>query len=90
MESSFGQITMSGLLTILLALAYTFIPVDFSARWKVAIAVTIGMGLGVLAIPYNSLAWEVKIIVDHLIEGLIVGATAVGLHQIQKVVRKST
>lgn len=83
-EVTFGQYAVPVVLTVILGMVYKFVKVP--DRFKSLIAVAVGIGLGLLAIPYNSLPWTVVHIVDHAIYGLMVGASAVGLYELQRTV----
>jgi hypothetical protein len=85
-EITFGPYAAPVILTVVLGVIYKFI--NFSDRWKVGIAVLCGIGLGFLAIAYQGLQWTVVTIVDYAIYGLMLGASSIGLHQLQKQARK--
>ena len=85
-EVTFGQYAVPVVLTVILGIVYKFASVP--DRWKSLIAVLLGIGLGILAIPYKMLPWTVVNIVDHTIYGLMVGASAVGLYELQRTVIK--
>jgi len=85
-EVSFGAYAAPVLLTVILGIVYKF--VDATGKWKVLIAVLCGIGLGVLAIAYQGKEWSIVNIVDFAIYGLMLGASAIGLHQMQKQARK--
>jgi hypothetical protein len=84
-EVTFGQYAVPVVLTVVLGLVYKF--VNIPDRWKSLIAIGFGIGLGLLAIPYKTLPWSVVNIVDHTIYGLMVGASAVGLYELQRSVK---
>jgi len=86
MEVEFGQYAVPVILTVILGIIYKFIP--FGDKYKALIAVIIGIGLGVLAIPYKGMPWTVVSLVDHVIYGLMVGASAVGLYELSRTVTK--
>jgi len=82
MEIEFGPYAIPVILTVILGIIYKF--VSFSDKYKALIAVIIGVGLGILAIPYKALPWTVVSIVDHMIYGLMTGASAVGLWELSR------
>jgi len=86
MEVEFGQYAVPVILTVILGIIYKFIP--FRDKYKALIAVIIGIGLGILAIPYKGMPWNVVSVVDHVIYGLMVGSSAVGLYELSRTVTK--
>lgn len=87
-EVMLGKYAIAPLMTVLLAVIYKVVNVEVGPRIKPLIAIALGVGLAVIAIPYNGLEWTVINIVDHLIYGLMLGASAVGLYELQKSVKK--
>lgn len=85
-EVTFGKYAVPIILTVLLGLVYKFQP-RIQDRWKSLIAVGFGIGLGLLAIPYKGFPWTVVNIVDHTIYGFMVGASAIGLYELQRSVK---
>jgi len=86
MEVEFGQYGVPVILTVILAIVYKF--VTFGDKYKALISVIVGIGLGIVAIPYKGLDWTVVSIVDHAIYGLMIGASAVGLYELSRTVTK--
>jgi len=86
MEIEFGPYAVPVILTVILGIIYKF--VSFGDKYKALIAVVIGIGLGILAIPYKGMPWTVVSIVDHMIYGLMTGASAVGLWELSRTVTK--
>lgn len=86
-EVNLGQYTIPGLITLFLMIIFNFLAIG--DRYKPLIAIGLGVGLGILAIPYNRQPWEFVIIVDCVLYGIIAGAAAVGLYEGQKAFRKS-
>lgn len=86
MEVEFGAYAVPVILTVILGIIYKFI--TFGDKYKALFAVLIGIGLGILAIPYKGLDWTVVSLVDHMIYGLMTGASAVGLYELQRTVTK--
>lgn len=89
MEASieFGGIGASLIITIVLAIFYNFMP-DIENKWKILIAILLGIGFGLLKIPYDLLPWTVVNIVNNLLQGFLVGAGAVGLDQMRRNIKK--
>lgn len=83
---SFGPYAVPVILTVILGVAYKVI--NFGDRFKALIAVVIGVALGLLSIPYKGIDWSVVNIVDHAIYGLMIGASATGLYELQRTVTK--
>lgn len=88
MEIQFAQYSVPVILTVVLGLIYKTVGSGLTDRYKPLIAVLFGVALGLLAIAYKGLTWDVAIIVDHAIYGLMVGASAVGLYELQRTVKK--
>ena len=83
-DITFGQYALPVILTVILGIVYKFL--SFGDKYKALLAVVIGMGLGILSIPYKGMPWTVVTTVDALIYGLMVGASAVGLYELQRTV----
>ena len=83
-EIKFGSYLMSGVLSVVLAFIFKMAGDKIGDRWKSIIAVCCGVGLGILAIPYNRYDFTISIIVDHIIYGFLMGCSAVGLYEIQR------
>ena len=88
MEIEFGGIAASLIITVALSIAYAFKP-DMHNKWKILIAVLLGLGFGIVKIPYEALPWTVVHIVNSLLQGFLVGAGAVGLNQMVRNIPKS-
>jgi len=86
-EIQFGGVGASLIITIVLMIAYNFLP-EMQNKWKILIAVGFGLGFGLLKVPYDGLPWTVVNVVNNLLQGFLVGAGAIGLHQMQRVARK--
>lgn len=88
MEASieFGGIGASVIITLILMIVYNFTP-TLTNKWKILIAVLCGIGFGILKIPYEAMPWTVVNIVNNLLQGFMVGAGAIGLHQMQRNIR---
>ena len=83
-EVTFGQYAIPVILTVVLGLIYRLVVV--LDKFKAVIAVGIGVVLGMIAIPYGGLEWTIVNVVDMIIYGLMVGASAVGLYELQRTV----
>jgi hypothetical protein len=82
---TFGQYSVPVILTVLLSLVYKFTTVP--DKWKSLIAVVLGIGLGLAGIAYKGMPWSAVNIIDHVIYGLLMGASATGLYELQRTVR---
>ena len=87
-EIKLGQYALPLLLTIILALIYKFVPIEFSDRYKALIAVFVGVGLSLLTVWYKGLGFDIVNVVDYGLYGLMVGASAVGIYELQRTVTK--
>ena len=85
-EVTFGQYSVPIILTVILAIIYKFI--TFGDKYKALLAVCVGILLGLLAIPYKGVDWTIVNVVDHALYGLMTGAAAVGLYELQRTVTK--
>jgi uncharacterized membrane protein YadS len=83
MEISFGGYAMPVVLSIILGLAFKFTGV-IPDKWKALVSVSCGIGLGMLGIAYQGLEWSVVNVVDFGLYGLMTGAAAVGLYELQR------
>ena len=86
-EVSFGQYSVPVILTILLSVLYKTTD-KIPNRFKSLISVVLGMALGIVAIPYKGFDFSVVSVLDHLIYGLMIGASATGLYELQRTVTK--
>lgn len=83
-----GQYAVAPLLAVVLALLYKFVPVEFPDRYKALIAVGFGIGLSLLSVLYQGIAYTAPIIIDYALHGLMLGASAVGIYELQRTVTK--
>ena len=89
MEINFGVYALPVILTVVLGLFYKTVgPGVVPDRFKAIIACGVGIGLGVVSIPYNGLPWTVKIVVDACLTGFMYGASAVGIYEVTRTVTK--
>lgn len=85
MEMAIGAFGVSVLLSIILRMIYN--TWDLPNKAKPWVAVSIGIGLGVVVMYYNlpaGTACGFKMIVDHVLGGFMTGATAVGMYEMTK------
>lgn len=85
-EITFGKYALPVILMVILSLIYKVIAIN--KGWKPIIAVCLGILLGILGIVYNGYDWTAKIVIDHVLYGLMMGASAVGLYEIQAKVKR--
>ncbi len=83
-EVQFGQYALPVIITVILAFVYkSFDNPDGSSsipnRSKPLIAISIGIGLGIVGLFYNAVEASFKNIVDHVLYGFMTGASAVGI-----------
>ena len=87
MEISFGGYAMPVVLSLILGLVYKFTGV-ISDKWKALASIGCGMILGNLGIAYAGLEWTVVNLVDYNLYGFMVGASAIGLYELQRTATK--
>ena len=87
-EVSLGQYALAPLLTVILALIYKFVPVEFPDRFKALIAIGFAIGLSIAAAFYKGLDITFIVVVDYALHGLMLGASAVGIYELQRTVTK--
>lgn len=79
-ELAIGSVTASFFITFIMGLIYkTF---NVSGKWKPWIAIALGIGFSFLYMTYSEIPFTAKQIIDFGLNGLMVGATAVGFHEI--------
>jgi len=83
-EVTFGGYAIPVILTVILGTIYKF--VTLGDQYKALFAVCIGIALGLLVIPYKGVDWSVVNVVDNLLYGLMNGAAAVGIYELQRTV----
>ncbi len=86
-EVTFGKYALPVILMLFLSIAFKFAPA-VQDRWKSLIALLAGLGLGILAIPYQGLPWTIVNIVDYSLYGLVQGAAATGLYEVTRAVAR--
>ena len=84
----FGQFALPVILTVILGVVFKMIGTHVGDRFKPLIAIGCGIALGCLAVAYRGLPWNLVTIVDHVTYGFMVGASAVGLYELQRTVTK--
>ena len=88
-DIQFGSMAASAVLMGILALIYKVCTRDdgtklTSNRFKPLLAVGLGICLGIIGMYYNELATTFKNIVNHVLIGLNIGLSAVGLWELYK------
>jgi len=83
-----GKYSVPVILSILLSLLYNTFP-NIPNKAKPWIAVAYGIGLGFAAMIYKGAEWGFINCVDFGLAGFMVGASAVGLYELQKETRKT-
>jgi hypothetical protein len=86
-EVSLGQYSLPVILTVLMGLIYKLCEREdgsscVPARYKPAVAVGLGLILGIVALFYKGLQPTFPIIVDHILYGFMAGSAAVGLWEL--------
>jgi len=84
----FGEYSIPVILTVILAIIYKCAGTSIADKWKALIAVIIGIGLGLLSISYTGKVWDVVTVVNGAVYGLMVGASATGLYELQRTLTK--
>ena len=85
MEVTIGTYSIPVLLTVLLGIVYKAIPV-IPDKWKSLIAIASGVLIGVMAMFYNEVAINAKVVIDYVLLGLMAGAAAIGLYEGERAV----
>jgi hypothetical protein len=83
MEVTFGGYALPVVLSVILSLVYKVVP-SIPDRWKAPIAVVCGIALGMVGVAYNGKPWTIVNVIDFGLYGLITGAGAVGLYELQR------
>jgi hypothetical protein len=86
-EITLGRYTFPVILGVILGLVYKFAP-SIKDKWKSLISICAGIGFGVLTLFYFGDAITFKIVVARLLGGLLLGASASGLYEVQRSVFK--
>ena len=97
-EVLLGQYAVPVLLTAVLGFMFKMLNFEESNanrsnRIKLGMAVSVGIALGILALGYKSQIPDSKIvfsfvpIVDHILYGFMMGASAIGIYELQKGVK---
>lgn len=80
-----GVFGVSIILSIMLRMIYNTI--NIPSKLKPWLAITIGIGLGIVVMYYNLDPKEpiaFKLVIDHILGGFMTGATAVGMYEMTK------
>jgi len=72
------------ILYVLLGLIFKTVGPGLKDRFKPLIAVLCGLGLGLLALLYSGDGWAARVVIDYCVQGVMTGATAVGLYEVQR------
>lgn len=91
-EGAAGGVTLAGyslpvILTVILGFVYKMFP-NIPNRFKAAIAIGIGIVIGIVAMVYQGNALTFKVVVDGILSGIMTGSAAVGLYEVTRVVKK--
>jgi len=87
MEVAIGTYSLPVLLTVLLGIIYHVIP-SIPDKHKALIAIAAGIVIGLVAMFYNEVAINAKVVIDYVLLGLMTGAAAIGLYEGQRAVMK--
>jgi len=89
MEINFGEYSLPVILVVIMSLLFKILNDAIPKRFKTPISALLGIGLGLLAIPYKGLDLTIVNVVDHIFYGLMIGTSATGLYEYQKNIKKS-
>lgn len=87
-EVQLGQYGIPVLITIFLMVVYNFAGDKIPKRARPLIAIGLGVFLSLLSIGYSSLDYTFVNIIDYVLYGIMMGASASGLYEGQKALRK--
>jgi len=82
-EITFGEFTLSSVVVVLLGVTFQAVP-QIPDRFKNLIALLFGLGLGLLGVICQELAWTPKIITLHCVAGVMYGVGAIGTYHVVK------
>lgn len=88
MDIQFASYSVPVILTVILGLVYRTVGSGLTDRYKPLIAVLCGVALGIMAIVYKGEPWTAAVVIDHAVYGLMLGASSVGLYELQRTVVK--
>ena len=80
MDISIGYYSLPVILTVILGVIYKTVPA-IPDRWKSLMTMGVGLLLGIGAMLYTELPINPKLIIDYLLVGLMIGASAIGLYE---------
>jgi hypothetical protein len=86
-ELQFGQFAISVIIMVVLGIAYKILGDLLDDRLNVVIAICLGLGLGVLSVPYANLEWSAVNLVNNILSGFMSAAAASGLYTWQNKAR---
>lgn len=87
-EVTLGGYAVPVIMSIVLGTIYKFTTIE--KQWKTPISIGVGLILGILAMFYNKdpeVAVTVKMCIDYILYGIMLGASATGLYELQKSAR---
>lgn len=84
-----GQYGIPVLITIFLMVVYNFAGERIPKRARPLISIGLGIVLSLLAIGYSELDYTFVNIIDYILYGVMMGASASGLYSGQKALRKT-
>jgi len=86
-EVKLGQYAIPVLLMVILGFIYKVVP-EIPDRWKPLISAGLGVCLGLAAVLYAGKEWTFVNVVDYVLYGFMGGASAVGLYEVNRAIRK--
>jgi len=86
-EIKLGHYALPVILTVVLGFVYKVLD-GIPDKTKPLIAMFIGIGLALVGLEYSGKAWVFRTIVDYVLYGFMMGASAIGIYEIQRAARK--
>jgi chromate transport protein ChrA len=87
-EITLGQYALPLILMVVLGAIYKMAGGAISDRFKTPIALLVGIGLSMVALAYAQIGWSIRVVIDYGLYGLMTGAAAVGLYELNRAMRK--
>jgi uncharacterized membrane protein len=87
MDLGIGQYTAPVIIMVILSVIYKALP-SIADRFKPLISILVGLGVGFLVMVYAVEDYTIKVVIMYSLEGIMAGAAAVGIYEIQRTVRK--
>jgi len=83
-EIQIGQIGLSVLITVIMGIIYKFFEnpdgsSSIADKWKTLMVIVVGIGLAMVAMVYNAIAWTAQNTISYLVNGFMAGCAAIGL-----------